>query len=60
MGELAARARGAKKGGGMAFSRFTSVRPPYYPTALVATTERPKGYGPYGAKHWGSLPTPGL
>eukprot|EP00966_Prymnesium_polylepis_P175545 4062647-Prymnesium_polylepis.1 len=32
------------KGGGTActrFQRFTSVRPPYYPSALVATTERP-------------------
>ena len=30
------------KGGATACTRFTSVRPQYYPTALVATTERPR------------------
>eukprot|EP00966_Prymnesium_polylepis_P104058 2409835-Prymnesium_polylepis.1 len=30
------------KGGATACTRFTSVRPPYYPTALVARTERPR------------------
>ena len=30
------------KGRGTACTRFISVRPQYYPTALVATTERPR------------------